>query len=120
MRSHDLGRRSEQVACDYLTRHGWVILARNYRAGPREIDIVARRADTLAFVEVKARVAGEYGHPFEAIGWQKRRELARAARDWLRRHPDTVSEYRFDAVAITWRGQSHILEHLENAWNVRE
>lgn len=119
MRSHDLGRRSETIACDYLKARGWTILERNYRAGHKEIDIIARRAHTIAFVEVKARTRGDYGHPLDAIDWRKRRELAFAARAWLSLNPTPGCEYQFDAVSVTWQGSARVVEHCANAWRVR-
>lgn len=116
MQSHELGRLSETIACTHLESNGWKILARNYRAGHKEIDIIARLADTIAFVEVKARAGIDCGHPLEAISWAKRREIAHAARAWLREHRGARLEYRFDAIAIVWTGASHVLEHVENAW----
>lgn len=116
MRSHQLGRLSEKLARDYLVSGGWTILACNYRASHREIDVVARKGETIAFVEVKARSRTDRGHAFEAIHWKKRRELAAAARRWIAEQGSPSFEYRFDAIAILWNGQSHILEHIENAW----
>ena len=116
MRSHDLGRRSEDLACAFLRAHGWQILDRNYRFGHKEIDIIARRAGTVAFVEVKARAGEGWGHALESITWSKRREIAHVARAWIGLNPRAGDEFRFDAIAITWRGSSHFLEHVENAW----
>ena len=118
MKSHDLGRRSEDLACAFLGGRGWRILERNYRAGHKEIDIIARRGGTVAFIEVKARAGSGWGHALEAITWAKRREIAFVARAWMRLNPAAASEYRFDAIAITWSGTSHRLEHVENAWSI--
>ena len=49
------GRGAETLACWYLRLHGWRILARRARVPGGEVDVVARRGRTLAFVEVKAR-----------------------------------------------------------------
>ena len=49
------GRRAENLASLYLRLKGWRILARRARVPGGEVDIVARRGRTLAFVEVKAR-----------------------------------------------------------------
>ena len=49
------GRRAETIACWWLRLHGWRILARRARVPGGEVDIVARRGRTLAFIEVKAR-----------------------------------------------------------------
>ena len=116
MRSHDLGRRSETLACEFLRARRWTILERNYRAGHKEIDIIAARGETIAFVEVKARAGDTWGHGLEAITWAKRREIAHVARAWMAAHPGRGREYRFDAIAITWRNGSYLIEHVENAW----
>ncbi len=117
--SHALGRTSEDLACAFLKSAGWRILERNYRAGHKEIDIIATRARVIAFVEVKARAGRGYGHPLDAVTWRKQREVAQAARAWLRAQPHSGFEVRFDAISITWSGQSHAVEHVENAWRVR-
>jgi putative endonuclease len=119
MHPHQLGRRSEDIACAYLISRGWEILDRNYRAGHKEIDIIARFANTIAFVEVKARAGDAWGHPLESITWAKRREIAYVARAWLQANGRPSFEYRFDAIAICWRGSSHVLEHVGNAWSIQ-
>ena len=53
------GRGAETLACWYLRLKGWRILARRARVPGGEVDIVARRGRTLAFVEVKARASAE-------------------------------------------------------------
>jgi putative endonuclease len=111
-----LGPVSEELAAAFLRDRGWQILARNYRVNRKEVDIIARRANTVAFIEVKARGGRGYGHGLEAITWRKRREIAHVAHAWIARSGAGHLEYRFDAIAITWRGSSHTLEHIENAW----
>ena len=118
MDAHDLGHRSEGIACDYLRARGWVLLERNYRAGHKEIDIIARRLATVAFVEVKARTAPAFGHPLEAITLRKRREIEHVARVWMARYQKRKCEYRFDAIAVTWHGSGHEIEHVEDAWRI--
>ena len=53
-----LGERGERAAARYLRRHGLRVLYRGYRTRWGEIDLIAREADTLVFVEVKARRRG--------------------------------------------------------------
>jgi putative endonuclease len=118
MHPHERGRLSETLAADYLLQSGWRIVERGYRVNRKEIDIIARRARVVAFVEVKARAGGGYGHACEAITWKKRREIEHVAQIWIARHGTPELQYRFDAIAINWNGNRHTLEHIENAWLV--
>lgn len=118
MRSpHELGRQGEALAADELERAGWSIVARNYRLGHKEVDLVARRGAVVAFIEVKTRAGADYGHPLEAITRAKRAEIERVAQVWIDRHGRAGDRYRFDAVAIVWgeAGRPSI-EHVEDAW----
>ena len=117
---HDLGIRGERLAAQYLERLGYTIVARNFRFGHREIDLVARLGDTVAFVEVKTRKGRGYGHPLEAITALKRREVERVAAYWLRRHGGRGLRYRFDAVAIIVGEGRPIIEHIPSAWRLGE
>jgi putative endonuclease len=111
-----LGSRGERAAARYLKRNKLRILARNVRMSRRgEIDLLARDGETLVFVEVKTRRAGEAA---EAITPEKRRRLTRAALEFLRRHELLETSYRFDVVTVTWpnaRGRP-IIKHYRNAF----
>lgn len=107
------------MAAGFLADRGWVILHRNYRIGHREIDLVARCGEVVAFVEVKTRGGMGYGHPLEAITRKKRREIQQVAAAWIETHgrPDDV--YRFDAIAILLPAGGHpVIEHVEDAWRL--
>jgi putative endonuclease len=84
-RPHELGRRGEEIAAQILETRGWTIVARNYRLGHREIDLIIKKHRTIAFVEVKTRVRADHGHPLTAITPAKQREIARVARAWIAR-----------------------------------
>ena len=116
MQPHERGSISEDIAADYLQRSGWRIIARRYRVNRKEVDIIARLDGTIAFVEVKARAGRGYGHPLEAVTWKKRREIEYVASAWITRFGEPALQYRFDAIAITWQGNSHTIEHVQHAW----
>lgn len=117
--SHRLGTRGEALAAAHLERAGWRIVARNFRLGHREIDLIARRGRTVAFVEVKTRARLRWGHPLLAIDRAKQAEIARVARAWLDRHGRRGEECRFDAIAV-FRDEAGALrlEHVEDAWRL--
>lgn len=113
-----LGREGEARAASYLERRGWRIVARNARAGGVELDLVARRGGTLAFVEVKTRRARRFGLPEEAVDARKQARLVRGARAWLQAHRTRAQRVRFDVVACErddagrWQ-----VRHLEAAFD---
>ena len=119
MANKPLGDRGEQLAADHLVRAGWTVLHRNFRLGKKEIDLVARRGEVVAFVEVKTRAGLGYGHPLEAITAKKRREIHQVAAAWMERHGKPDDVYRFDAVAILLpSGGEAVIEHVEDAWRM--
>ncbi len=95
------GRRGEEEAYFYLRQRGYVIVARNYRS-PRsrsELDLVGWDGETLCFIEVKARTTRDIAPPEAAVDPEKQRDLARVAREFLRKiRGDPPS--RFDIVSI--------------------
>ena len=117
-RAHSLGRLGEHHAARFLERRGWEILARNYRFGRREVDLVARRGRVLAFVEVKTRSGDGFGTPAEAITWRKRREIEAVAAYFLATGRGAEDQIRFDAIAVTVPGGGGTarVEHLPDAW----
>jgi len=115
---HELGRRGESLAAGYLLGRGWRILARNYRFGRREIDLVVRGDDLVAFVEVKTRAGPGYGAPEEAVTRLKRREIELVALEYLTRHRLGDVDVRFDVLSIVLApdGRVERVDHFEDAW----
>lgn len=102
MSTVSVGRSGEEAAVRWLERAGLEILSRNWRAGRRELDLVVRDGDVVAFVEVKSRRPGPQSAA-EALGPRQRRRLRQAAEAWIHAHPGIGSEFRFDLVAVTRR-----------------
>src|SRR5262245_25523752 len=67
----------ERVAGAYLASRGWSIEAHRFRLGHQELDLVARRGELVAFVEVKTRTTSAWGAPAESVVWRKRRTITR-------------------------------------------
>lgn len=103
MKGERTGDIAEDMAVDFLRLEGYTILARNYRYGKAELDIVARRDDGVAFVEVKLRDAGTAGaSPLEAVGPKKRQLMLRAATHYVVSHGIDQCTLSFDVIAIEW------------------
>ncbi len=116
---HRLGVWGERLAIKYLRCSGWQILGHRFRMGRLEIDVVARRAGLVAFVEVKTRIDGNYGSPLEAVTWAKQREIVRVASAWVDRFGAPEDDYRFDVIGVTLRpGRGPRIEHVEDAFRV--
>lgn len=115
-----LGALGERVAAKWLRRDGWRILARRFRSGHRDLDLVAERGGVVAFVEVKTRRDASFADPATAVGWRKRRELTRSAQVWMDRHGGAVGlAYRFDVVAVVVAGDGRVrVRHVADAFPV--
>jgi len=98
------GIRGETYAYWYLRRHGYIPIARNFTLpGMKgEIDVIGYDGPVLAFVEVKTRSADAVlpPKPEEAVNWEKRRNLSRMARQFLRVRRMESAPCRFDILAI--------------------
>lgn len=106
------GRRAERLAAWWLRLKGYHILARGFRVGAGEIDLVARRGRVLALVEVKAR--DSMAQALDAVGPTQRARIARAAAAFLQRHPELAGlDVRYDAVLIS---PGRWPRHVTDAW----
>ena len=97
-----IGADKEAFVCEWLERHGYRILERNFRCRNGEIDIVAREGGYLVFIEVKYRSHGTNGLPEEAVDVRKQRVISRVALYYLCRHGYGESTpVRFDVAAVS-------------------
>lgn len=108
LRAYRLGFRAEALASLALMAKGYRIVARRYRTKLGEIDLVARRGDLAAIVEVKARPTLD--EAMDAIGRDAEWRIEGAADLWLARQPDQARlSLRFDMVAVLpWRWPVHV------------
>ena len=105
------GRGAETLACWYLRLRGWRVLARRARVPGGEVDIVARRGRTLAFVEVKARGTQDAA-AFALDEWRLRRVVTAAER-LAPRYMRDGDDVRIDAMFIV---PGRWPRHLINVW----
>jgi len=105
------GRGAETLACWYLRLRGWRIVARRARVPGGEVDIVARRGRTLAFVEVKAR-ADEDTAAISLDRYRLRR-VAVAAERLAPRYMRDGDDVRIDAMFVV---PGRWPKHMPNVW----
>lgn len=114
---HRIGERGEAIALNYLIKSGCTILARNYRKGKAEIDIIAREGSFLAIIEVKSRGANFFGWAEEAVDSVKVEQMTMAAGHFQEQfHPEL--EIRFDIITVYFpKGKKAQLTHIRNAFH---
>lgn len=95
------GSLGEKIAADYLVKHGYKIITRNYRVGRfGEIDIIAREKEYICFIEVKTRTGTFFGMPSEAVNRKKQEVIARLASIYINQYGLYDSNPRFDIVEV--------------------
>lgn len=113
-----IGRKAEDLAAAHVEADGFVILWRNVRIGPLEIDLVAKKDDLVAIVEVRSRGTTAFEGPLASMTWQKRQTLLRAAsalwRGRLRKMPD-VQRVRIDVIAIRQSAEGQRVDWIKGA-----
>lgn len=97
----DAGRRAEELAFNYLIRHGLSLIARNFRARGGEIDLIMLDRGVLVFVEVRFRRSHAFAKASHTVDVHKQRKIIRTAAMFSARHRRHSSRtMRFDVVAI--------------------
>lgn len=116
------GRRAESLAAYMLMLKGYTILARRARTPAGEIDLIARRRNLVAFVEVKARATPELC--VEAVTPTARGRITRAAELWMARRGELGEcDWRFDIVGVVpprsrigWLLPFGWPQHFQDSW----
>lgn len=117
------GEQGEAQACRFLEQRGCTILARNWRSGHLELDIVAADPEgNIRFVEVKTRIEPVAMAPEQQVDAIKRRRIEAAARAYLNdeKAPKPLSgrsgESFFDIIAVILGGTRQEVEYFPSAW----
>jgi len=110
-----LGTLGEDEAVAFLIKKGYQILERNFRYQKAEVDILARKDDMLAVVEVKTRSSTDFGNPQDFVKPKQIQRLVTAVDYYVNANALDV-EVRFDIIAIVNKKTGLELEHLENAF----
>lgn len=111
------GKHGEDLAVDFLQKHDYKIIDRNFRIRGGEIDVIAIESNTLIFIEVKARTTLRFGLPQEAVTKNKIFFLERAAKFY--RNANSYKKLplleRIDVVAIDLTQDPPKIDLIKNA-----
>lgn len=113
--SHDLGRKGEEQAVEYLKKAGFKILYRNWVWGKNEIDIICETDDFIVFTEVKTRMEDFLDAPINAITRDKQRSIILAAEGYIRKFK-IDKESRFDVIIIIKKIEAFEIDHIPDAF----
>ncbi len=114
------GAAGEAWVAQHLEKQGWQILARRWRSREAEVDLIAQQHQTLIFVEVKTRQAGNWDADGRAaVSARKQRQIALGAAQFLAQHPNySHHTCRFDVAIVGFQADAfRLLEYLENAFD---
>ena len=107
------GISAESRAAAFLIAKGYRILAKRFRPPRGEIDLVAKKRNLLAFIEVKARASLD--EAAYAVTPRQQARIIDSAQGWLVAHPEHAEfDLRFDAILIAPR---HLPRHLLAAFD---
>lgn len=112
---NELGELGEDLAVEELEKNGYEIVERNWRYKKAEIDIIARKNEVLAIVEVKTRSSDYFGDPQDFVNTKKIKMLVEAVNEYVN-SKDLEVEVRFDIIAIIKNENKFTIEHLEDAF----
>jgi putative endonuclease len=119
MNTRRTGALAECIAARFLEMTGYSIVATGYRFHGREIDVIAVREATVAFVEVKFRSGVGRGAPRESVNREKQRRIVHAAKGFLSQSRLPAPRCRFDVIEVELLrgGQALRLEHIAGAFD---
>jgi putative endonuclease len=112
---NDLGKLGEEIAIEFLQKEGYEILETNWTFQKAEIDIIAKKENTLAIIEVKTRSSLDFGLPQDFVKPKKIQLLVKAVNEYVISN-DLDIEVRFDIIAVHKEGKSFAIEHLMDAF----
>ncbi|GEP50131.1 UPF0102 protein [Flavobacterium noncentrifugens] len=112
---NELGKLGEALAVEFLQKNGYEIRVTNWVFQKAEIDIIAKKNNFLAAIEVKTRSSVAFGLPQDFVKPKKIQLLVKAVNEYVISN-DLDVEVRFDIIAISKTEKGFSIEHLENAF----
>lgn len=113
-----LGKIGEDIAFRKIKKLGYKCIERNYRCVLGEIDLIARHDDYLVFIEIKTRKGRDTGYAKEAVNIRKKRQISKAALNYMKEKNCSDVKARFDVVAVSICQDKPDIEVIQNAFEL--
>jgi putative endonuclease len=109
-----IGKWGEDIAAEYLTEHGYTIVACNARTPYGEIDIIAKQEDVTIFVEVKTLTSSTNFFPEQNVTARKQAHMLACAEQYAAEN--AIDHWQIDVIAVEGKvGSKPRITHFENA-----
>lgn len=117
MSNKSVGNAGENKAAEYLQSKGFEIVARNWRTRRGEIDIIAKKDETLVFAEVKTLPSGNWETLAAKLNEIKRKRILETSKCFLLKYRQYNCNYiRYDVLVVDMPGVEPVY-HIENAFS---
>lgn len=115
MNKRKTGNEGEKKAISFLENEGCEILETNYSCKIGEIDIIAKKNNTVIFIEVKYRKNIRLGMPYESVNYHKQKKIIKSAFLYAQKKRIIENPMRFDVIEII----DDEIHWFENAFEVQ-
>jgi putative endonuclease len=109
------GKKSEEIAAEWLMDQGYEIICTNWRFDKKEIDIIAKEQSVLVFVEVKSKSFWSEDKPGDIVTMRKQKFLIKAAEAYMN-YNRIEMDSRFDVIFVIYKYDEIIIEHIKDAF----
>lgn len=115
MKNKQLGDAGETAIQEYLKKHNFKILKKNYRSKWGEIDIIAQKKDVISFIEVKTR-KNIYFPTSQVVNYAKQQKIIKTAKIYILKHNIYNKVCRFDVATVLLENNYYDINYIENAF----
>ena len=114
----DVGRHTENLACNYLKLQKLTLLESNFHSKHGEIDLIMFDNKCYVFIEVKYRKNDSFGGGFAAVNTAKQNKIKRCAQSYLQQKKlnEFNTECRFDIITLIGSLETPKITWIKNAF----
>ena len=115
--NYEIGKLGEDLVATHLKEKGYYIFEKNFTCSIGEIDIIAKKDNTLCFVEVKSRYNLSFGYPCESITRKKITKIKKIALWYISKYKIKNTDFRFDVAEVYFEKNNQLMiDIIENAF----